>query len=121
MSALSFLVLCIVFVLLVLLYLLLLRLNSWRLSDASRRAAIRRWLQAIDKDHSPPSSHRIMELLNNHLKNRLLTKRTTVIDDLVSVSVVLMSDKYHSIKDIVDNTIAIYVHCTDTIQCNLII
>ena len=89
MSALSLLVLCAVFILLVVLYLALVRVNSWRLSDASRRASITRWLQQSGKGHSPPSSERIIELLNKHLQNCLRTRRTTTSDDLVSEAHVL--------------------------------
>ena len=87
MSALSFLVLCAVFVLLVILYLVLLRINSWRLSDASRRASITRWLQ--QKAQSPLSSDRAMELLNKHLEKCLGTRMITTTDDLVSEAFVL--------------------------------
>ena len=87
MSALSFLVLCAVFVLLVILYLVLLRINSWRLSDVSRRASITRWLQ--QREQSPLSSQRVMKLLNKHLEKSLETRMTMTKDDLVSKAVAL--------------------------------
>ena len=107
MSALSLLVLCAVFVLLVLLYLALIQINSWRLSDASRRASITRWLQQNGQGQSPPSSKRITELLNNHLQNSVRSKRTAIIDELVSVycnEMRLADREYHYINDIVINT-----------------
>ncbi len=85
MSALSLVVLCAVFVLLVVLYLVLVRVNSWRLSDASRRATVTKWLQQGGKDQSPPSCERIIELLNKHFQNCVRTRRTTTSDVLVSV------------------------------------